>query len=108
MKLNSYCYEVMNRNTIGEAYRTCLLAEIRPCPSSEIGCRIEREAIMRNFAGPLSGEGALQRFAATIQSQRATILGDWRESVRRLPAARDLDVPTLNKLSFAVPGKESA
>jgi signal transduction histidine kinase len=38
----------------------------------------------------------LQKFASTIQRRREEVLLDWRQQVRRLPAARNLDVPTLN------------
>jgi two-component system phosphate regulon sensor histidine kinase PhoR len=40
--------------------------------------------------------GTVDRFAALIQEHRDELLGEWREKVRRLPAARDLDTPTLN------------
>ena len=38
----------------------------------------------------------LKKFASTIQRRRDQVLLDWRQQVRRLPAARNLDVPTLN------------
>jgi two-component system phosphate regulon sensor histidine kinase PhoR len=38
----------------------------------------------------------LQRFADAIKSHIQTLLKDWRVQVRRLPAARNLDVPTLD------------
>jgi len=38
----------------------------------------------------------LKKFAKTIQRRREQVLLDWRQQVRRLPAARNLDVPTLN------------
>jgi len=36
------------------------------------------------------------QFAAVIQKHRAELLSQWRDRVRMLPAARDLDIPTLN------------
>jgi signal transduction histidine kinase len=51
---------------------------------------------MRDSGDRFSGDEALQKFADAVQSHRETILKDWRESVRRLPAARNLDVPALN------------
>ena len=38
----------------------------------------------------------LQQFADAIQANREGFLTDWRLQVRRLPAAQNLDVPTLN------------
>ena len=38
----------------------------------------------------------LAKFAELIQRHRAAVLAKWREQVRRLPAAENLDVPTLN------------
>jgi signal transduction histidine kinase len=38
----------------------------------------------------------LQKLAQLIQHNRERLLQVWRTQVRRLPAARDLDVPTLN------------
>jgi signal transduction histidine kinase len=41
-------------------------------------------------------EWPLHRLAALIERERDTLLQQWRESVRELPGARGLDVPTLN------------
>src|SRR5690242_15284245 len=41
-------------------------------------------------------EGPLEKFAVLIEQHREQLLHDWRENVRRLPAARVLDTPTLN------------
>lgn len=38
----------------------------------------------------------LDRLAALIKSERATLLARWREQVRKLPSAKHLDTPTLN------------
>ena len=38
----------------------------------------------------------LTRLAALIQSERHACLSEWRNQVRELPSARQLDVPTLN------------
>lgn len=38
----------------------------------------------------------LDRLAALIKSERATLLARWREQVRELPSAKHLDTPTLN------------
>jgi two-component system, OmpR family, phosphate regulon sensor histidine kinase PhoR len=38
----------------------------------------------------------LQEFARIIQQQRSGLLAEWRRRVRLMPAARDLDIPTLN------------
>jgi two-component system, OmpR family, phosphate regulon sensor histidine kinase PhoR len=38
----------------------------------------------------------LKKFAETIECRKEQVLLDWRQQVRRLPAARNLDVPTLN------------
>ncbi len=38
----------------------------------------------------------LDRLAALITQERAALLSRWREQVRELPSARQLDVPTLN------------
>jgi two-component system phosphate regulon sensor histidine kinase PhoR len=38
----------------------------------------------------------MQKFAGIIQQHRDELLADWRKKVRLLPAARDLDTPTLN------------
>jgi len=38
----------------------------------------------------------LDQLAQLIEQQRDALLAAWREKVRALPAARDLDVPTLN------------
>src|SRR5215475_5780394 len=38
----------------------------------------------------------LHELADLLRSYRAELLATWRREVRRLPAARDLDVPTLN------------
>src|SRR5436853_1585632 len=38
----------------------------------------------------------VKEFAGIIQAHRDELLGVWRERVRLLPAARDLDTPTLN------------
>jgi two-component system, OmpR family, phosphate regulon sensor histidine kinase PhoR len=38
----------------------------------------------------------LSRFAELIQRHREDLLGKWRDEVRLLPAASDLDTPTLN------------
>jgi two-component system, OmpR family, phosphate regulon sensor histidine kinase PhoR len=42
------------------------------------------------------GDHNLQRFADAIQKHRGRLLKEWREQVRRLPAAQKLDVPTLD------------
>ena len=39
---------------------------------------------------------SLDRLAVLILSERETLLRWWREQVRQLPSAKDLDVPTLN------------
>jgi two-component system, OmpR family, phosphate regulon sensor histidine kinase PhoR len=39
---------------------------------------------------------SLAELAALIQRERATLLSRWREQVRKLPSAQDLDTPTLN------------
>ncbi|MDT5121225.1 MAG: hypothetical protein QOC96_707 [Acidobacteriota bacterium] len=38
----------------------------------------------------------LDTLAALIRRERDTLLAEWRQEVRKLPVARDLDVPTLN------------
>ena len=38
----------------------------------------------------------LQKFAGIIQKHRSRLLKEWRDKVRLLPAARNLDTPTLN------------
>src|SRR6266550_2667495 len=38
----------------------------------------------------------LKEFARIVQEHRDELLKDWRENIRRLPAARNLDTPTLN------------
>lgn len=38
----------------------------------------------------------LDRLAALITQERSALLASWREQVRELPSARELDVPTLN------------
>ena len=38
----------------------------------------------------------LNKLAALIKSQRDGLLSRWREQVRQLPSAKDLDAPTLN------------
>jgi len=38
----------------------------------------------------------LHTLATLIRRERDTLLAQWRQEVRRLPVARDLDVPTLN------------
>jgi two-component system phosphate regulon sensor histidine kinase PhoR len=38
----------------------------------------------------------LKRFAGAIRRHREQLLRDWRDAVRRLPAAQPLDTPTLN------------
>ena len=38
----------------------------------------------------------LQALAALIRQERDTLLARWREEVRQLAVAHDLDVPTLN------------
>ena len=38
----------------------------------------------------------LGKLAALIQSERETLLSRWREQVRKLPSAQNLDTPTLN------------
>ena len=38
----------------------------------------------------------LAKLAALIQSERETLLSRWREQVRKLPSAQNLDTPTLN------------
>src|SRR5580704_14309899 len=38
----------------------------------------------------------LDKLARLIESDRDALLAEWRAQVRALPAARDLDVPTLN------------
>ena len=38
----------------------------------------------------------LQKLAAAIQANRVELLEQWREKVRLLPAAQNLDIPTLN------------
>jgi signal transduction histidine kinase len=38
----------------------------------------------------------LHALATLIRRERDTLLAEWREEVRQLPVARDLDVPTLN------------
>src|SRR5215471_2322255 len=38
----------------------------------------------------------LHKLADLLRRHRAELLATWRREVRRLPAARDLDVPTLN------------
>ena len=38
----------------------------------------------------------LKRFAEIVQQHRDELLRQWRDSVRLLPAARNLDTPTLN------------
>jgi two-component system, OmpR family, phosphate regulon sensor histidine kinase PhoR len=42
------------------------------------------------------GDGSLQTLAELIQRDIGRLLQIWRTEVRRLPAARNLDVPTLN------------
>jgi two-component system phosphate regulon sensor histidine kinase PhoR len=51
---------------------------------------------MKNLFPKSSPDPNLQKFASTIQRRREQVLLDWRQQVRRLPAARNLDVPTLN------------
>ena len=43
-----------------------------------------------------SPNGHLDKFARIIQEHRDELLKEWRERVRLLPAARNLDIPTLN------------
>ncbi|HEY5704091.1 MAG TPA: HAMP domain-containing sensor histidine kinase [Terrimicrobiaceae bacterium] len=38
----------------------------------------------------------LERLATLIKREHAALLSQWREQVRRLPSAKDLDTPTLN------------
>ena len=38
----------------------------------------------------------LKKFAQIVQDHRDELLREWREKVRQLPAARNLDTPTLN------------
>jgi len=38
----------------------------------------------------------LEKFARIVQEQRDELLRDWREKVRHLPSAQNLDNPTLN------------
>ena len=38
----------------------------------------------------------LREFARIIQQQRSGLLAEWRRKVRLMPAARNLDIPTLN------------
>src|SRR5580704_17758066 len=38
----------------------------------------------------------LEIFAEVVQQHREELLRDWRKKVRLLPAARNLDIPTLN------------
>jgi signal transduction histidine kinase len=40
--------------------------------------------------------GPLKQFAESVHAHREALLAEWREKVRGLPAARDLDTPTLN------------
>jgi len=42
----------------------------------------------------------LQKFAGIIQKHRSRLLKEWRDKVRLLPAARNLDTPTLNDHLF--------
>ena len=39
---------------------------------------------------------SLNKLAAALEDERATLLKGWREQVRMLPSAKDLDTPTLN------------
>src|SRR5215472_6077605 len=43
-----------------------------------------------------AGNPDLHKLADLLRGHRAELLATWRREVRRLPAARDLDVPTLN------------
>ena len=47
-------------------------------------------------AAALPPNDNLHKLAQLIQSNRERLLKIWRTQVRRVPAARDLDVPTLN------------
>src|SRR5688500_7749272 len=38
----------------------------------------------------------LDKLAALIKQERQTLLARWRQQVRELPSARQLDIPTLN------------
>ena len=38
----------------------------------------------------------LDQLAALIKQERQALLSRWRQQVRQLPSARQLDVPTLN------------
>ena len=51
---------------------------------------------MKNLFPKSPTDPSLKKFAQTIQLRREQVLLDWRQQVRRLPAARNLDVPTLN------------
>jgi len=46
--------------------------------------------------GRSSPDGHMKEFAGIIQQHRDELLKDWRDRVRLLPAARNLDTPTLN------------
>src|SRR5262245_40272219 len=50
----------------------------------------------RDAAKRVPADHELQEFADAIQANRESLLIDWRLQVRRLPAAQNLDVPTLN------------
>jgi len=51
---------------------------------------------MRKHKFQITTAHDLKRFAEIIQSDREDLLRTWRDEVRLLPAASDLDVPTLN------------
>jgi len=38
----------------------------------------------------------VEKLARLIQENREAVLADWREKVRQLPSAKDLDTPVLN------------
>jgi two-component system phosphate regulon sensor histidine kinase PhoR len=51
---------------------------------------------MGRVLGELMAIGVLDQLAQLIEHERDALLARWRSQVRALPAARDLDMPTLN------------
>src|SRR5262245_54845892 len=57
---------------------------------------IQENLAMKATVPPRGNNDNLQKLAELIERNTARLLQIWRTEVRRLPAARNLDVPTLN------------
>src|SRR5436190_20912528 len=74
------------------AFRKGLLSE----PGTARDMHVERNRRLTDRSPTEMADTQLQKFAGIIQKHRSRLLKEWRDKVRLLPAARNLDTPTLN------------